>query len=86
MKCVAIISRPVFSLFVDGVTLRSGLRVEVSAAGYGGDMDEEFCNELLNDMDFYFDKVKSRKIEGMMPKLMKMVEGKERSVRKIRWA
>ena len=25
MRCVAIISRPVFSLFGDGVTLRSGL-------------------------------------------------------------
>ena len=29
MRCVAIISRPVFSLVGDGVTLRSGLRDEV---------------------------------------------------------
>lgn len=45
------------------------------AAGYGGDMDEELCNELLDDMDFHYNKVKCRKIEGMLPKLMKMVEG-----------
>ena len=44
------------------------------AAGYGGDMDEELCNELLDDMDFHYNKVKCRKIEGMLPKLMGMVE------------
>ena len=31
--------------------------ISVVAAGYGGDMDEELCNELLDDMDFYFNKV-----------------------------
>ena len=49
--------------------------ITVVAAGYGGDMDEELCNELLDDMDFRYNKVKCRKIEGMLPKLMKMVEG-----------
>ena len=49
--------------------------IAVVAAGYGGDMDEELCNELLDDMDFHYNKVKCRKIEGMVPKLMKMVEG-----------
>ena len=49
--------------------------ISVVAAGYGGDMDEELCNELLDDMDFHFNKVKCRKIEQMLPKLMKMVEG-----------
>ena len=49
--------------------------ISVVAAGYGGDMDEELCNELLDDMDFHYNKVKCRKIEGMLPKLMKMVEG-----------
>ena len=49
--------------------------IAVVAAGYGGDMDEELCNELLDDMDFHYNKVKCRKIEGMLPKLMKMVEG-----------
>lgn len=55
--------------------------IAVVAAGYGGDMDEELCNELLDDMDFVHNKVKCRKIEGMLPKLMKMVEGEMRSMR-----
>ena len=55
--------------------------IAVVAAGYGGDMDEELCNELLDDMDFHYNKVKCRKIEGMLPKLMKMVEGEMRSMR-----
>ena len=54
--------------------------IAVVAAGYGGDMDEELCNELLDDMDFHYNKVKCRKIEGMLPKLMKMVEGEMRSM------
>ena len=45
-------------------------------------MDEELVNELLDDMDFdRYGKVKCRKIEEMVPKLMKMVEGEERSMR-----
>ncbi len=55
--------------------------IAVVAAGYGGDMDEELCNELLDDMDFYFNEVKCRKIELMLPKLMMMVEREERSMR-----
>ena len=54
--------------------------IAVVAAGYGGDMDEELCNELLDDMDFHYNKVKCRKIEGMLPKLMKMVEGEMKSM------
>ena len=50
--------------------------ISVVAAGYGGDMDEELANALLDDMDFdRYGKVKCRKIEMMMPQLMKMVEG-----------
>jgi len=55
--------------------------ISVVAAGFGGDMDEELCNELLDDMDFHYNKVKCRKIEGILPKLMKMVEGEMRSMR-----
>ena len=55
--------------------------IALIAAGYGGDMDEELCNELLDDMDFHYNKVKCRKIEGMLPKLMKMVEGEVKSMR-----
>ena len=47
----------------------------IVAAGYGGDMDEELANELLDDMDFdRYGKVKCRAIEQLMPQLMKMVE------------
>ena len=55
--------------------------IAVVAAGYGGDMDEELCNELLDDMDFHYNKVKCRKIEGMLPKLMGIVESEMRSMR-----
>ncbi len=55
--------------------------IAVVAAGYGGDMDEELANALLDDMDFHYNKVKCRKKEGMLPKLMKMVEGEPTSTR-----
>ena len=48
--------------------------IALVAAGYAGDMDEELANELLDDIDYHFNKVKCRKIEMMMPRLMKMVE------------
>ena len=49
--------------------------IAMVAAGYAGDMPEELCNELLDDIDYFNNKVKCRKIEMMMPQLMKMVEG-----------
>ena len=55
--------------------------IAVVAAGYGGDVDEELANELLDDMDFHYNKVKCRKIEAMMPQLMGMVEGEMKSMR-----
>ena len=55
--------------------------IALVAAGYAGDMDDELANELLDDIDYHFNKVKCRKIEGMLPKLMKMVEGEMRSMR-----
>ena len=53
--------------------------IAVVAAGFGGDMPEELANELLDDMDFVNNKVKCRKIELMVPKMMKMVEGEMES-------
>ena len=39
-------------------------------------------SEILDDMDFdRYGKVKCSKIEGMLPQLMKMVEGELRSMR-----
>ena len=56
--------------------------IAVVAAGYGGNMDEELANALMDDMDFdRYGKVKCRKIEGMLPKLMKMMEGEKKSMR-----
>mgnify|MGYP004469320937 FL=1 len=56
--------------------------IAIVAAGYGGDMDEGLCNELLDDMDFdKYGKVKCRKIEQMLPILMRMVEGEMKSMK-----
>lgn len=54
--------------------------ISVTAASFSGDMDEELANALLDDMDFHFNKVKCRKIEQMLPKLMKMAEGEMASM------
>ena len=56
--------------------------IALVAAGYGGDMPEELCNELLDDIDYHFNKVKCRKIEEMMPQLMKMVESEMEGMRR----
>ena len=55
--------------------------IALVAAGYAGDMDEELANELLDDIDYFNDKVKCRKIEMMMPQLMKMVESEMEGMR-----
>ena len=58
--------------------------IAMVAAGYAGDMDEDLCNELLDDMDFdRYGKVKCRKIEQMMPQLMKMVESEMEGMRNV---
>ena len=56
--------------------------ISLVAAGFAGDMNEELCNELLDDIDFHFNKVKCRKIETMMPQLMKMVESEMEGMRR----
>ena len=48
--------------------------ITIVAGGYGGDMPEEQSNELLDDMDFHYNKVKCRKIEQLLPLLNKLVE------------
>lgn len=44
------------------------------------DMPEDLANELLYVIDFFNNKVKSRKIEGIFLKLMEMVEGEMESI------
>ena len=56
--------------------------ISLVAAGYAGDMPEGLANELLDDIDYHFDKVKCRKIEAMMPQLMKMVESEMEGMRR----
>lgn len=55
--------------------------IALVAAGYAGDMDEKLANELLDDIDYHFNKVKCRKIEQMMPRLMGMVESEMEGMR-----
>ena len=50
------------------------IAIAVVASGYGGDMDEDLADELLDDMDFFFNKVCCRKIERMILHLNKLVE------------
>ena len=56
--------------------------IALVAAGYAGDMPEDLANALLDDIDYYNDKVKCRKIEQMMPQLMKMVENEMEGMRR----
>ena len=56
--------------------------IALVVAGYAGDMDEELANELLDDIDYHFNKVKCRKIEMMMPQLMKKVESEMEGMRR----
>lgn len=49
--------------------VRKLLAIGIVAAGYGGDCKEEICNELLDDIDFHFNRVKCRKIESLLPLL-----------------
>ena len=56
--------------------------IALVAAGYAGDMREDLANALLDDIDYFNDKVKCRKIEQMMPQLMKMVENEMEGMRR----
>ena len=57
--------------------------IALVAAGYAGDMPEDMCDELLDSLDFEHNKVRSRKIEQMMPQLMKMVESEMKGMSKM---
>lgn len=48
--------------------------ISVVAGGYGGDMPESQFEGLLDDMDFYHNRVKCSKIELLVPTLNKLVE------------
>lgn len=61
------------SIFRNDKDARRLSAIALVACGYGGDMPEFLSYELLDDMDFYYNNVKCRKIERMLPALSKMV-------------
>ena len=61
-------------LFRNDRSARRLAAVSVVAGGYGGDMPESQFEELLDDMDFYHNRVKCGKIERLVPTLNKLVE------------
>ena len=70
------------SYFREEKDARKLAAISVVAAGFGGDMPEELATILIDDIDYHYNKVKCRKIEGMMPKLMKMVESEMEGMRR----
>lgn len=59
---------------VKGKATKKLCAISVVASGYAGDMDDKLADELLDDIDFRFNKVYCWKIELMLPLLDKMVE------------
>ena len=45
----------------------------IVAGGYGGDMPDEQADDLLDDINFHYNRVKCRKIERLLPTLSKLV-------------
>ena len=71
-ETLPIILKGVYDLRIDKDAHRLAA-IAIVAGGYGGDMPEEQCYDLLDDMDFYYNKVKCRKIEKLIPVLSKLV-------------
>ena len=44
--------------------------IMIVAGGYGGDMPEDQAYDLLDDIDFYYNKVKCRKLLPVLNKLV----------------
>ena len=72
------ILRGVYNFSIDKDARRLGA-ICVVAGGYGGDMQDDKANELLDDINFYYNKVKCRKIEQMLPTLNKLVVREQQS-------
>ena len=56
--------------------------ISIVAAGFGGDISEDRMFDLLDDIDFRFNKVYCRNIEEMLPVLNEMVREQLNSFRK----
>jgi len=62
------------------LVMKGGVGLKGRISTYNVIINEELANALLDDMDFdRYDKVMFTKIEGMLTKLMKMVEGEMRN-------
>ena len=71
-ETLPIILKGVYDLRIDKDAHRLAA-IAIVAGGYGGDMPEDQAYDLLDDIDFYYNKVKCRKIEKLMPVLSKLV-------------
>lgn len=58
---------------IPGKDARKLTAIMIVACGYGGDMPDALSDELLDDMDFYYGRVKCLKIEKMLPELNDLV-------------
>lgn len=72
------ILRGAYNFSVDKDARRLGA-ICIVAGGYGGDMPEDQADELLDDIDFFYNKVKCRKIEQLLPTLNKLVVEEQKS-------
>ena len=54
--------------------------ISIVAVGYGGDMPDDQAYELLDDMDFRYNKVYCHRIEQMLPRLQKLVDEEQGSL------
>lgn len=70
--------RGAYNFSIDKDARRLGA-ICVVAGGYGGDMPDEQADELLDDIDFFYNKVKCRKIEQLLPTLNKLVVVEQKS-------
>lgn len=66
--------------FVTGSTVRRLMAIGVVAAGYGGDMADDLAYELLDDIDFHYNKVCCPLIEQQLPYLQKLVLEQEKDL------
>ena len=71
-ETLLIILKGVYDLRIDKDAHRLAA-IAIVAGGYGGDMPEDQAYDLLDDIDFYYNKVKCRKIEKLLPVLNKLV-------------
>ena len=71
-ETLPIILKGVYDLRIDKDTHRLAA-IAIVAGGYGGDMPEDQAYDLLDDIDFYYNKVKCHKIEKLLPVLNKLV-------------